>query len=151
MWVRPIDENDAGFSASGEVFPTPRVGGRNSTGRRMSVDGYVKTFPTPQASDAKRTGTHLAEWERDSPNLPAFVQMFPTPTVNGNNNRKGVSKTSGDGVATRVGGMLNPAFVEFLMGVPIGFTALKDSATLKSRSAPPLRGAYCTKGAMKNE
>jgi hypothetical protein len=28
--------------------------------------------------------------------------MFPTPTVNGNHNRKGLSKTSGDGLATFV-------------------------------------------------
>jgi hypothetical protein len=83
--------------------------------------------------------------------------LWPTPTVCGNYNRKGASKTSGDGLATavknwatptardwksgkasqatmernsrplseQVGGSLNPPWVEWLMGWPIGWTDLK--------------------------
>jgi DNA (cytosine-5)-methyltransferase 1 len=85
--------------------------------------------------------------------------LWPTPTVHGNYNRKGVSKTSGDGLATAVkkfptpaardwkdgnypserarntpplavhaGGTLNPEWVEWLMGWPIGWTDLKPLA-----------------------
>ena len=103
-------------------------------------------------------------------------QLWPTPTVCGNNNRKGLSKTSGDGLATAVltyptpkcqdagaalfdrrkgnlgevihgkylnGGSatpqtksarLNPNWVEWLMGWPIGYTDLKPLATDKFRS-----------------
>ena len=87
---------------------------------------------------------------------------WPTPTVCGNYNRKGLSKTSGDGLATAVskwptptariwkgggrkmtrndgksredmldwlveqnGGRLNPMWVEWLMGWPLGWTDLK--------------------------
>ena len=81
---------------------------------------------------------------------------WPTPTVCGNYNRKGLSKTSGDGLATavskwptptahnaketnapseysrntptlaaQVGGTLNPTWVEWLMGWPLGWTDLK--------------------------
>jgi len=82
--------------------------------------------------------------------------FWPTPTVCGNYNRKGASKTSGDGLATAVakwptptahmaketnapsehnrntptltaqaGGSLNPTWVEWLMGWPLGWTDLK--------------------------
>jgi hypothetical protein len=89
--------------------------------------------------------------------------LWPTPTVCGNYNRKGASKTSGDGLATavakwptptahnaketnspsealrneptlayRVGGKLNPTWVEWLMGWPLGWTDLKPLETDKS-------------------
>lgn len=114
---------------------------------------------------------------------------WPTPTVCWNYNRKGASKTSGDGLATAVamsltrtsseftdaqivkvkyatpttrqrtspsqllrnepglalqvgatGGTLNPNWVEWLMGWPIGHTALKPSETAKFRNAELLLG-----------
>lgn len=82
----------------------------------------------------------------------------PTPTVYGNHNRKGLSKNSGDGLSTWVkkfptprafmhkdshhdrgkknlgeviGGPLNPQWVEWLMGWPVGWTDLKPLATDK--------------------
>ena len=86
--------------------------------------------------------------------------LWPTPTVCGNHNLKGTSKTSGDGLATAVkrfptpvasywkgngkdnarlrghspglpeivGGKLNPMWVEWLMGFPIGWTELRPLA-----------------------
>lgn len=47
---------------------------------------------------------------------------WPTPTVKGNHNKTGLSSKSGDGLATAVGGCLNPAWVELLMGFPVGWT-----------------------------
>lgn len=91
---------------------------------------------------------------------------WPTPTVTGNNNRKGMSAKSGDGLATavkrfptplardartfagnvpmpnhqggrnlsqRVGGTLNPRWVEWLMGWPIGWVSLKPLETDRFR------------------
>ena len=85
-------------------------------------------------------------------------KILPTPTVSGNYNRKGVSRTSGNGLATavmmwhtpiahcaketnspsdqrrkaslsaQVGGKLNPVWVEWLMGWPLGWTDLKPLA-----------------------
>lgn len=63
--------------------------------------------------------------------------LWPTPTVSGNHNRKGLSPASGDGLATAVrrmypnqrwydndqpGGKLNPDWVDWLMGFPVGWT-----------------------------
>ena len=47
--------------------------------------------------------------------------LLPTPTVNGNHNRKGVSAKSGDGLATAMGGQLNPDWVCWMMGFPPGW------------------------------
>jgi DNA (cytosine-5)-methyltransferase 1 len=54
--------------------------------------------------------------------LPSCARIFPTPTVNGNNNRSGASENSGDGLATAAGGSLNPEWVEALMGFPRHWT-----------------------------
>jgi hypothetical protein len=89
--------------------------------------------------------------------------FWPTPTVHGNHNRKGMSKNSGDGLATAVktwptptasdgtggpgssgrqggenlrtavGGTLNPTWVEWLMGWPLGWTDLEPLETDKFR------------------
>jgi hypothetical protein len=92
--------------------------------------------------------------------LTQVLQMWPTPTVHGNYNRKGASPTSGDGLATALqkfptpqstdwkrdgkphghdqkdlprilGGKPNPTWVDWLMGFPIGWTDLKPLATPK--------------------
>lgn len=149
-----------------------------------SVFGF--SLPTPVASDATvgsvigkndtyyETSTGMPRkinqrGTNGSVGLGRLVQMWPTPTVNGNNNRKGVSPSSGDGLATAVkkwptpcandykgagksgpprdrldyavergetknnryevadiGGILNPSFVEWLMGWPCGYTALTE-------------------------
>ncbi len=101
-------------------------------------------WPTPRCHDAKTMGP--SETGRESPCLAAVIK-WPTPTVCGNYNRKGASLTSGDGLATavakamlptptvnialnaEVGGPLNPPWVEWLMGWPIGWTALEALET----------------------
>jgi hypothetical protein len=80
---------------------------------------------------------------RGEAKLSAQVKIWPTPTVTGNYNRKGMAKTSGDGLVTAVrqlcdvvGGQLNPTWAEWLMGFPLGWTDLEPSETpssLKSR------------------
>jgi hypothetical protein len=86
--------------------------------------------PTPTASDhitRKCTSTEALNFNTNkSVSLDRWVGMWPTPTINGNYNRKGASKTSGDGLATAIGGSLNPTWVEWLMGFSLGWTDLKD-------------------------
>jgi DNA (cytosine-5)-methyltransferase 1 len=95
--------------------------------------------------------------------------MWPTPTEDGNYNRKGASKKSGDGLATavwctpqardgdqrgpadpnvreaqghsvslhdQIGGQLNPPWVEWLMGFPLGWTDSSASETPSSPKSP---------------
>ena len=113
-------------------------------------------------------------------NVCGSSHMWPTPTVCGNHNRKGASKTSGDGLATAVarttwptpatkgmcggshhlqmllanttaeearqmsagnGGALNPTWVEWLMGWPLGWTGLKPLEMDKFQRWRAMHGA----------
>jgi len=55
-------------------------------------------------------------------------KMWPTPTVNDSKNNGGPSQHRRTTIAlnAKVGGALNPQWVEWLMGYPIGWTDLKD-------------------------
>ena len=53
-------------------------------------------LPTPRTSDGNGAGLH-GDGGMD---LRTAAQLIPTPTVNGNNNRKGLSEKSGDGLST---------------------------------------------------
>lgn len=60
--------------------------------------------------------------ERPSLQTMARRGTLPTLTCGGNYNRKGASPTIGDGLATVLGGPLNPEWCEWFMGWPIGWT-----------------------------
>ena len=99
---------------------------KNFTRKILNPAEIVEQFPTPTAS---RHEDCLSERKRHTPSLDSYVAMFPTPTVFGNNNKKRASKKSGNGLATVVGGKLNPTWVEWLMGFPLGWTDLDASET----------------------
>lgn len=109
---RTIKEN-AGF-----YLPTPDTGMRGGTiydpkGKSQSqrtLQSYVKTFPTPTAQDAKNSTLPPSQRNRD--------------TLPGHMIRSG----------QKPGGQLNPMWVEWLMGYPIGWTELKDWAMQSYRS-----------------
>ncbi len=122
----------SGMTVNGRLYQQNRWELRISEGA-----GSVSViYPTPSASSygtnqggaAGRTGPI-----RMSLATMARRNMWPTPTVCGNYNKAGLSKSSGDGLATAVikkssgqtGGPLNPKWVEWLMGFPIGWTDLE--------------------------
>lgn len=90
---------------------------------------HQEVFPTPTVQDSKNIGFNGSHQF----NLHKYVAIFPTPTVSGNYNRKGSSKKAGNGLATVVscgnGGKLNPTWVEWLMGFPLGWTDCDASGT----------------------
>jgi hypothetical protein len=58
-------------------------------------------WPTIRATDGERGGRgDLIQAVRGNPN--SHYRLWPTPTVNGNHNQKGLSEKSGDGLATAV-------------------------------------------------
>ena len=63
---------------------------------------------------------------------PARMEVWPTPKSSpsgpdyARRNREG---SGGDDLATQIGGQLNPMWVEWLMGFPLGWTDLEDSGT----------------------
>jgi hypothetical protein len=59
--------------------------------------------------------------------LETFVRMYPTPTVNDSKNNNPPSQRTengrhSDSLNVAAGGSLNPDWVEWLMGFPIGWT-----------------------------
>jgi hypothetical protein len=149
-YLRPILEPRTSEKGSG-FWPTPTCGGGGQTlpegttptgqtpdGRKQTVclERYVQQverdlWPTPTASLGTKGGRVTPRKSREGGTLIEAVSarsMWATPTVKGNYNRKGLSAQSGDGLATQVGGRLNPDWVEWLMGWPIGWTALQPLA-----------------------
>lgn len=160
----PICEKD------GFCWPTIRAsdGKKGGPGQRfgngsLSLPAAAAMFPTPIASPygynqggaAGRIGT-----KRPSLEMMAKANLWPTPTVYGNNQNKmqGGSHLIGLATAVRmwptplardwksgslatkgnsrplseaVGGSLNPEFCEWLMGVPIGWTELQPWVTAR--------------------
>lgn len=95
-----------------KLWPTPtRCGNYNRKGlSKNSGDGLataVKTWPTPKCQDSR-----AALWDRDKSNLGEVVhggiETLPTKTAR-----------------------LNPAWVEWLMGWPIGWSDLKPLETVR--------------------
>lgn len=138
----PIGGNESGFWPTAKSTDADR-GGRGDLIQavRGNQNSHFRLWPTIAASDVKgRSGAgHI---ERHGPKRLSDVILWPTPTptVCGNNNRKGASKTSGDGLATvarrsseSARGRLNPEFVEWLMGWPTGSTAFAPLAMARCR------------------
>lgn len=81
---------------------------------------YSETWPS---SGSMRNGVCFRR-EQTEPHISDKGSSFllPTLTVHGNNNRKGLTKKSGDGLQTALGGPMNPTWLEWFMGFPIGRT-----------------------------
>jgi hypothetical protein len=84
----------------------------NGMAYRAAKKKKAQYWPTPTAHNAKKGG-YPAEHTRNTPSISSMI-----------------------------GGKLNPTWVEWLMGFPIGFTSLRDWVTRKSRSKPQPLGDY---------
>ena len=126
---------------------------RISNGHQVSLSNQVKfpeMFPTPTARDSKgansmehlATGNHIAQ-------LANMVKLFPTPTTGagmcgGTGNYQqlkdlesvgAISAEERRSMAEGNGGQLNPTWVEWLMGFPLGWTDLSASETPSCHSS----------------
>jgi hypothetical protein len=117
-------------------YGTNRGGAAGRTGKvRPSLATMAKNgmWPTPRAQDGPKGGPS----QRDT--LPAAVSAWPTPTArdwkSGSHGTQGNSRP----LSEKVGGQLNPTWVEWLMGYPTGWTVLEDWATQWFRPKPKKR------------
>ena len=140
-------------TASG-LWPTPVA---NDTGLRKkpyaqggtALSLAALTWPTPRSCSAMAASiTPEAAWAPNRfPNLETVVgrRLWPRPCAT---DFKGISKpgqrrgqlTDPNAGAIPAGGALNPTWVEWLMGWPIGWTDLKPWATDRCQPAPQQRG-----------
>ena len=131
-------------SGSG-LLPTPQT-----QGLKVCVNGKTKFwYPTPTVQDSENDGGP-SQYNRNSVPLNALVKMWPTPSVKDVSGGaveaietptgwKRVSKQGKEhgaqlhDVAKTLGGSLNPNWVEWLMGFPVGWTACGVLETQLSR------------------
>jgi len=102
-------------------------------------------WPTPCKSDQGRTSynanNRMAQGHQEDLSTAVHVRMFPTPTATMHKGSSPAALTRKDGAdrsrdhldhfiqSTEGDGKLNPTWVEWLMGFPIGHTDLQPSET----------------------
>jgi hypothetical protein len=145
LFPQPAWEPITGETAS-LSWPTPttqdhieRKSTQQTPGSMHSVGlgDAVRMWPTPTVDDSKNVNPK----PNRRPGLVAEVNSWPTPTASSWGNegsRMMLDKKIAEGSITQEdkramtagnGGKLNPTWVEWLMGFPLGWTDLEDSET----------------------
>jgi len=121
VWKHRVSEHGTGdneFGGSQRIFPTPTSVETEHPQAELDHLGRRK------ASDGTGTSHSL--------NLADTVRIFPTPTVNDSKNNGSKSQRERNTIALNTffnpteQGTLNPEWVEWLMGFPIGYTSLEE-------------------------
>jgi DNA (cytosine-5)-methyltransferase 1 len=113
----------------------------------------MRTWPTPTSRDWKDTGQNT-NWEKIAAKgkLAGAAKMWPTPSANDNRDRGNLSMPAIQRrerlgkqlmlsmVVSDQSGALNPTWVEWLMGFPLGWTALDASEMPSSRKSSKSSG-----------
>lgn len=103
---------------------------------RRNLDDAVIMWPTPTGSLGEHGGIVTPAKGREGGTLIEAVsaRMFPTPMARDSLRggataetmaRRALKTNTGPTLSDHLGGPLNPAFVEWLMGFPIGWTDLE--------------------------
>lgn len=127
-----------------EMFPSPLASDHKRRGpnsRQQGLSEFVRMFPTPAASCGGKEINRAT-----GKKLITVVSQFPTPRTKGMCGGTGSFRKMKDLEAKGIisseerrqmtagsGGQLNPTWVEWLMGWPLEWTALKPLATDKYR------------------
>ena len=134
-WPTPTYRDCKGGNSTAHLT---REGKRNHTGQLANA---VKLWPTPTARSG--AGPSQTATRQGGPDLQTAVQMYPTLTTGaslcggtGNYQQLKALEASGQiteeerrSMAAGNGGQLNPTWVEWLMGFPLGWTDLSASET----------------------
>ena len=144
LWVPTHCATDARPITGGNLYVT-----ETGTVRHMRPDGKSSNrglaasaamWPTPTVcGNYNRKGASATSGD----GLATAVMKFPTPStlgINGGSHSRAAAVKRGQAVADVNGGSLNPTWVEWLMGWPIGWTDLKLSATDRCPDAQPQHG-----------
>ena len=143
-----------GLSENKELWPTPCLPGNGGTnGKAKMKKMLANKWPTPTCHNSNEKGSP-SEFKRDSPGLGTVVLWFPTPQASDNRDRGNMSNPSiqrrlkiGKQImlsqsVDRNSGQLNPTWVEWLMGWPLGWTDLKPLEMDKFHCALQQRGEF---------
>jgi hypothetical protein len=129
----------------GSFFPTP-VSSDATTG---AIIGKNDTFKETANGNLRK---YNSKGTNGSLGLARHVRFWPTPTAH--NSKEGgypaEHTRNTPTLAAQAGGVLNPVWVEWLMGFPIGFTDSKEWVTPKSRSKRQLHSKPSVKDGSTN-
>nr|WP_233158644.1 hypothetical protein [Chromobacterium sp. ASV5] len=141
-----------------DQWPTPTVHGNHNRPYPGKKSGYglataVTSWPTPTVQDSQQAGGKrcIASGKRGM-TLHQATQLWPTPTARDHSPQHKpeyitAKKAQGHGMSNlndSVNGQLNPDWVEWLMGWPIGWTDLKPLETAKFREWQQQHSLCCT-------
>ncbi|BBO84500.1 hypothetical protein DSCO28_50660 [Desulfosarcina ovata subsp. sediminis] len=117
----------------------------NELGRAVN-----RSIPTPTSSMMTMADMEQAKYSGNGGKRPSYKDAkFPTPAARDyrSPNKKPYSERGGgkkgEQLPNAVGGSLNPPWVEWLMGWPIGWTDLEPLETAKFRSWLQQHSAFC--------
>ena len=137
-----------------EMFPSPLSSDHKRRGpnsRQQGLSEFVRMFPTPTASCGGKEINRAT-----GKKLITVVSQFPTPRTKGMCGGSGafqkmkaletqgiISSEERRQMTAGSGGQLNPTWVEWLMGWPLEWTALKPLATAKFLQWRQLHSGFC--------
>ena len=115
---------------------------KHKPGQQLRLTQQVNNrdlWPTPRATDGSKGGRTEEGARKElargkNVDLGVAVKLVPTPTARDWKSGKGKTqsergRTAGPSLPEVSGGQLNPMWVEWLMGFPLGWTDLEDSET----------------------
>ena len=138
-----LDGSLAAFSGTWPTWGIALDGacGELPTLERCTSGSESSLLPTPATRDHHAQGAGMNTAARSASLATVVQKMWPTPSANedaaGTPNGK-MQKMLGNHPDIRASGSgtLNPTWVEWLMGFPLGWTALEPSEMPSSRSKP---------------
>ena len=112
---------------------------------KKALKKKMEKIPTPTARDGSGVRGKAAQERKGNPidTVPIYVQKYPTPVAwmsKDNVHSPAELNRNTETLATHAGGKLNPMWVEWLMGWPLGWTDLKPLEMDKSHYVPPQHG-----------
>ena len=113
-------------NGGGSLLPlmaTPTATANQLSPSMMKHPGCRAMLPTPTANAGTGAGH---QGRQGGLNLQTAVHRLPTLTADDTGHRKGKYAQGGTALSCQAGGKLNPQWVEWLMGYPLGHTALED-------------------------
>lgn len=142
-----------GLSSAAKLWRTPNTvdakGGTRTGKGQVQLCHQVKMWPTPNVPNGGRSVKHVTDWRGKSGyhngkkvqvGLESAVRMLPTPTAADTGHRTKPYAQVGTPLSMEAGGSLNPTWVEWLMGWPLGWTDLKALETAKFQQWQRLHG-----------
>lgn len=119
----PIGASESGY------WHTPTASDTHKTWERRYPGGKIRQHPIPNLAAEVQIGVPYSQ--------AASRKMWPTPLKRDSRSFKGAARMPNsqgtEPLVVQVGGQLNPNWVEWLMGFPIGWTALKPLGMRKFR------------------